>query len=283
MTLEDRVALVTGGSHGIGKAVVARFLAEGARVAFCGRRESDLETAAAEFTRPGSEVLALAADVSRHADVARLVGAVLDRFGRIDVLVNNAGVYGPIGPAWENDSAEWQRTIEINLLGTFRVCHEVVPAMIRAKCGKIVNMSGGGAATPFPRFTAYAVSKAAVVRFTETLALELAPHNIQVNAVAPGFVATRLHQETLAAGERAGADYFKKTQEQVAQGAVDPAIPAALVAYLAADTGDRITGKFISAVWDRWAEFGEHLDEMTKTDVYTLRRIVPADRGMGWK
>ncbi|MBI4348849.1 MAG: SDR family oxidoreductase, partial [Elusimicrobia bacterium] len=196
---------------------------------------------------------------------------------------NNAGVYGPIGPAWENDPAEWRGAITTNLVGAFLVCRAVVPVLIRAGRGKIINISGGGAATPFPRFTAYAASKAALVRFTETLALELKEHNVQVNALAPGFVATRLHQQTLEAGERAGADFLKKTQEQIAQGGVDPDIPAALVAFLASDRADRITGKFISSVWDEWTGFEQHLDEIATTDVYTLRRIVPADRGMKWK
>jgi NAD(P)-dependent dehydrogenase (short-subunit alcohol dehydrogenase family) len=280
MTLEGRVALVTGGSRGIGRAVVTRLVAEGARVVLCGRNAADAKAAAAAA---GHDTLGLAADVSQAADVERLVEQALARFGRIDVLVNNAGVYGPIGPAWENDPAQWQQAIAINLGGAFLTCRRVVPEMIKAGGGKIINMSGGGAATPFPRFTAYAVSKAALVRFTETLALEVAGHNIQVNAIAPGFVATRLHDATLAAGERAGADFLKKTREQVTHGAVDPATPAALVAYLASDKGDRITGKFISAVWDRWADLEQHLDDLAKTDVYTLRRIVPTDRGMGWK
>jgi len=280
MTLEGRVALVTVGSHGIGRALVARLVGAGARVAFCGRNGVDVKAAAEQI---GAGVVGLVADVKDAEQVDRLVAATLERLGRLDVLVNNAGVYGPIGPAWENDARQWQEAIAINLGGTFLTCHRVVPEMIKAGGGKIINISGGGAATPFPRFSAYAVSKAAVVRFTETLALEVAAHNIQVNAVAPGFVATRLHDATLAAGERAGADFLRKTREQLAQGAVDPAIPAACVAYLASDRGDRITGKFISAVWDRWADLEEHLDDLARTDVYTLRRIVPGDRGLGWK
>ena len=141
----------------------------------------------------------------------------------------------------------------------------------------VASMAGVSGA---PNMPAYAASKAALVRFTETLALELKEHNIQVNAVAPGFVVTRLHQQTLEAGSRAGADFLGKTREQIAQGGVDPAIPAALVAFLASARADRITGKFLSSVWDDWTNFDQHLDEIEETDVYTLRRIVPADRGM---
>jgi len=281
--LRDRVALVTGGSQGIGKAIVRRLLEEGARVAFCGRNIQHLKAAAAELSGVGAECFPLQADVGDPHEVERLASVTLERFERIDILVNNAGIYGPIGPAWENDPRHWQETVTINLVGAFLLCQAVVPAMIRAGRGKIINMSGGGAATPFPRFSAYAVSKAALVRFTETLAVELADHNIQVNAVAPGFVATRLHEQTLEAGERAGGEFLRKTREQLAQGGVDPAIPAALVAFLASEKADRITGKFISSIWDNWADFESHLDEIAKTDLYTLRRIVPADRGLSWK
>lgn len=283
MILKDQAALVTGGSQGIGKAIVRRLLEEGARVAFCARNTDDLCTAAAELSGIGPDLFPFEADITDEVQVEKFVAATLERFALIDILVNNAGIYGPIGPVWENDPRHWQEAVMVNLVGPFLVCRAVIPAMIRAGRGKIINMSGGGAASPFPRFSAYAVSKAALVRFTETLALELANHNIQVNAVAPGFVATRLHQQTLEAGERAGPEFLRNTRDQLAKGGVDPAIPAALVAFLASEKANRITGKFIHSVWDDWAGFEGHVDEISTTDLYTLRRIVPRDRGMSWK
>lgn len=282
MTLQGRAALVTGGSQGIGKAIVARLLEEGARVTLCARNSDDVAAAASELAGVGPDLLAVSADVTDPDHVARVVAATLERFGRIDILVNNAAILGPIGLAWENEPSEWQQAVQVNLIGPFLLCRAVVPTMIRAGGGKIISLSGGGAANPFPRYSAYAVSKAALVRFTETLAVELAEHNIQVNAVAPGMVATRLHRQTLAAGARAGEEYLDKTREELARGGVDPSIPAALVAFLASNRADWITGKFIHAVWDRWADFGDHVDEIASTDVYTLRRIVPVDRGMSW-
>jgi 3-oxoacyl-[acyl-carrier protein] reductase len=283
VTKTGQVAVVTGGSQGIGKAIARRLLEDGVAVAFCARNAQDLQRAADELVTIGPEALPFQADVSQQSQVEAFVDAAMKRFGRIDILVNNAGIYGPIGPAWDNDPRQWQETLTVNLMGVFLMCRAVVPVMIRAKRGKIINISGGGASGPFPRFSAYASSKAALVRFTETLAVELAEHNIQVNAVGPGFVATRFHQETLKAGERAGAEFLKKTQEQLAEGGVDPTIPAALVALLASERADRITGRFISSVWDNWAEFERHLDEIAATDLYTLRRIVPQDRGMSWR
>ena len=250
---------------------------------FCAREPENLKATAAELSADGCDVFPVPADVADEGQVQKLVAATLERFGGIDVLVNSAGIYGPIGPSWENDPEHWREAVTVNLFGVFLMCRHVVPVMIKAGRGKIINMSGGGATTPFPRFTAYAASKAAVVRFTETLARELVGQGIQVNAIAPGFVVTRLHQRTLAAGEGAGRDFLRKTQEELAGGGVDPYIPADLVAFLASDAADHITGKFISAVWDQWREFPDHLDEIEKTDVYTLRRIVPGDRGMTWK
>src|SRR5438093_9778395 len=160
MTLKDMVAVVTGGSQGIGKAIVRRLLEEGARVVFCARSAQSLDAAAEELSSIGPELMRVQADVTREADVERLVTATIDRFSRIDILVNNAGVYGPIGPAWEVDPAEWRDALTTNLVGAFLLCRAVVPLLVRQRHGKIINMSGGGAATPFPRYTAYAVSKA---------------------------------------------------------------------------------------------------------------------------
>ena len=283
MTLDGRVAVVTGGSQGIGKDVVRRLLEEGAKVAFCARNAQSLKATAEELSSISPNLLSIQADVTREVDIAELVRATLERFSHIDILVNNAGVYGPIGLAWEVDPVEWREALTTNLVGAFLACRAIVPVLVRQRRGKIINMSGGGAATPFPRYTAYAASKAALVRFTETLALEVADYNIQVNTIAPGFVATSLHQRTLEAGERAGAEFLAKTKDELERGGVDPATPAALVAFLASDNANRITGKFISSVWDDWKNFEQHVDEIAKTDVYTLRRIVPRDRSMDWK
>lgn len=281
--LKGRVALVTGGSLGIGKAIVTKFLEEGAKVAFCARDEQELKKAAAEFGQVGSEVLSVRADVTDKDQVIDMVEAVTGRFGNIDILVNNAGIYGPIGPSWEVDLDLWEEAMRVNLFGALKVCQSVIPLMIRAGRGKIINIAGGGAAGPLPRYSSYASSKAALVRVTENLAIELDEHNIQVNSIAPGFVVTRLHQQTLDSGDNAGVEFLQKTKKEIEEGGVDPTIPAALAAYLASPSGDVITGKLISAIWDNWAEFEKHIEDLKESNIYTLRRIVPAERGMDWK
>jgi 3-oxoacyl-[acyl-carrier protein] reductase len=147
--------------------------------------------------------------------------------------------------------------------------------------GSIVLLAGGGAATPFPNYTAYACSKIALVRFAETVALELAVHQIRVNAVAPGFVATRLHEQTLLAGTLAGP-FLEATRAELAKGGVPPSVAAKAIAFLLSDRAAEISGRFLAAPYDDWERWPEHLAEIQGSDLFTLRRIVPRDRGKAW-
>lgn len=286
MRLDGRAAVVTGGSQGLGLAVAGAFAAEGADVLICSRGDEALEKARVSLsarTRTGRRVLAVAADVSRPEDSERLVSTALDAFGRLDALVNNAGVYGPMGPLEDVDWGEWARAIEINLLGTVLPCRAALPHMKNAGRGKIINLSGGGATAPMPRISAYAASKAAVVRFTETLAEEVRRDGIDVNAVAPGALNTRLLEQVLSAGaDRVGADYYGKSVEQKATGGASMDRAAALCVFLASAGSDGLTGKLISAVWDPWDTLPVHATALCNSDIYTLRRIVPKDRGEDW-
>jgi NAD(P)-dependent dehydrogenase (short-subunit alcohol dehydrogenase family) len=181
------------------------------------------------------------------------------------------------------DTAEWLSAIHVNLLGTMLMCQAVLPGFRARAYGKIINFSGGGATSPRPRFSAYAASKAAVVRFTENLAQELDGTGIFVNAVAPGAVNTRMLAEVLAAGpEKVGSSAFSDAQKQQRQGGTSPDRAAELCCMLLSPEGDGITGRLISAVWDNWESLPTHKSELNGTDVYTLRRIVPRDRGFDW-
>jgi NAD(P)-dependent dehydrogenase (short-subunit alcohol dehydrogenase family) len=201
----------------------------------------------------------------------------------LSVLVNNAGVYGPKGPIESVSTEAWARAVEINLLGSVWMSAAVVPHFKKQRYGKIIQLSGGGATAPLPRLSAYAASKAAVVRFAETLAEELRHDGIDVNSIAPGALNTRLLDEVLEAGpERVGAEFYAKAQAQKKSGGAPLAKGAALAVFLASAASDGITGKLISAVWDAWETLAEHREELGENDVYTLRRIVPADRGLKW-
>jgi 3-oxoacyl-[acyl-carrier protein] reductase len=270
----------------LGEEIAKHFVAEGASVFLCARSEHAVRAVEQQLStaaRNGQKVLARAADVSKRRDVDEIVVEALDAFKRIDILVNNAGVYGPIGPTHEIDWDAWVEAININLLGLVYACRAVTPAMIRQKSGKIINLSGGGATNPLPRMTSYAASKAAVVRFTESLALDLKASGIDVNAIAPGALDTRLLDQVLDSGpEMVGAEFYERMTKIKQQGGTPLSIGAKLVVYLASDESNGITGRLIAAAWDKWVTLHERAKDLDATDIYTLRRIVPADRGRRW-
>lgn len=281
--LAGRAAIVTGGSKGLGFAISRAFAAAGARVLLCSRDHATLEAAGATLADEGYDVAVQAGDVSAPADVDRIVKAALERFGELHVLVNNAGVYGPKGPVEDVDWNAWLRTIEINLQGSVLMCRAVLPHFLAAGYGKIIQLSGGGATAPLPRFSAYAASKAAVVRFAETLALETHDTGVDVNALAPGALNTAMLDEVLEAGPAlVGEEAYARAQRQKHDGGAPLEAASELAVFLASSASDGITGRLISAVWDPWRSLTAHREELAPSDVYTLRRVVPADRGLTW-
>jgi NAD(P)-dependent dehydrogenase (short-subunit alcohol dehydrogenase family) len=287
MRMAGRYAIVTGASQGLGQAIAERFVGEGASVLVCARGEEAIlragEVLAQAARIEGQRVIARRIDMADPAQVDDLVRGAQDEFGRIDILVNNAGIYGPIGPTHEVNWEHWVESIQINLLGLVRACRAATPLMIGQGYGRIVNISGGGATNPLPRLTSYAASKAAVVRFTESLALELAEYGITVNAVAPGALATRMTQQLLDAGpDKAGEALHKRIGEIARQGGTPVSLGAELVASLASAESAGITGRLIAAQWDPWRSLHDRADELGGSDIYTLRRIIPSDRGCDW-
>ena len=266
MQLAGKCAVITGASQGLGAAIAERFVVEGASVFLCARNAVAVNTVAEELTakcQNGQKVLSTAVDVSNQPEVDKLISQTLGAFDRIDILVNNAGVYGPMGLTHEVDWAEWAQAININLLGLVYTCRAVTPTMIGQNYGRIINISGGGATNPLPRLTSYAASKAAVVRFTESLALELKQYGITVNAVAPGALATRMMQQVIDAGpDKVGADFYARMLKILGEGGTPLAVGAELTAYLGSDLAAGITGRLISAVWDPWRTLHDRAAEL---------------------
>jgi NAD(P)-dependent dehydrogenase (short-subunit alcohol dehydrogenase family) len=228
------------------------------------------------------QILIQSCDVSDPLQVRNLIEATLSLLGSIQILVNNAGVYGPKGLIEEIDWQEWTRAMEINLYGTVLPTMQVLPHMRENGYGKIIFLSGGGATKPMPRMSAYAVSKAAVVRFMETIAEENRNDNIDCNAVAPGALATRMLDEVIEAGPDVVGEAFYERMVQIKQDGGTPLHKGAdLCVFLASGESDGITGKLLSAVWDPWQNLPQHKKDL-KGDVYTLRRIIPHERGMDW-
>ncbi len=284
--LENKTAVITGANQGLGLEIAKKYLEAGASVCICARDAERLARAKRYldgFAGSRPAILSLAADISKNDDVTAVVNKTKNTFGRIDILVNNAGVYGPKGTVEDVGWEDWARAMEINLYGSVLMCRAVLPDMKRQRKGKIVQLSGGGATKPLPRLSAYAVSKAAIVRFAETLAEEVREYNIDVNAIAPGALNTRMLQEVLAAGPaNVGQTFYDQAIKQFRSGGTPLEKGADLAVFLGSDLSDGITGKLISAVWDPWTSLAEHKDDLGKTDIYTLRRIVPKDRGKNW-
>jgi 3-oxoacyl-[acyl-carrier protein] reductase len=284
MSLAGKNAAITGASQGLGLTVAREFARQGANVAICGRHGADLENAARSMAGMGpGRIVHAVADVACEPDVDAFAALCERELGGTDVLVCNAGVYGPKGSLEEIDWQAWRQAIDINLTGAVYCCRAFLPQLGRSGRGKIILLSGGGATKPLPYLSAYAASKAALVRFGETLAEELKPQRIDVNMVAPGALNTRLLDEVIEAGpERVGSAFYEASLKQKQSGGTPLDRGAALCAYLANRESDGITGRLISAVWDPWERLHEVAEGLSETDIYTLRRIVPEDRGKAW-
>jgi len=272
MPLEGKVVILTGGAGGIGKKIAAKLLRQRGRLVIADVEKGSLELAVRDLASFG-EIEGHVLDVSNAGEVLSFENRVVARHGTADVLINAAGIQAPIGAFWENDIGEWARNIQVNLMGTVICCRAFAPVFMGKKAGKIVNFAGGGANAPRPRFSAYGTAKAGVVRFTETLAEELRSFGVQVNAVSPGVIRTRMIEETLEAGfEKAGPEY-NQLRARETTGFDDPENVADLVGWLASDASNGLTGRIISAVWDPWRTWTDGAAGELDKDLYVLRRI----------
>jgi NAD(P)-dependent dehydrogenase (short-subunit alcohol dehydrogenase family) len=281
MDIKDKIVAITGVSEGLGKALCKEYLNKGAKVFACAR---NIDQVSLDFKdNIGKDLLIIKADVSVESEIAQFFESGINFFGGLDVLVNNAGIYGPKGRIDDIDINDWKYCLDVNLIGSVNAVRYSLPVMKKNKKGKIIQLSGGGATNPMPNLTAYAVSKAAIVRFVESVALELREYNIFINAIAPGALNTRLLDEVLDAGpDKVGHDFYKKSLKQRDDGGTSLQHAIDLSMFLSSNSSDGITGKLISAIWDNWRDWNKHLHELNNSDIYSLRRITGKDRGFDW-
>lgn len=286
MKLVGRIALITGASQGLGAEIARHYVTNGASVVLCARSADKLADQKRNLSRllaADARVVTVVGDVGEPKDVDLIFETIRKEFPRLDIVVNNAGVYGPMGNIEDVDWNEWVDAIRINLLGVVCVTRAAIPLFRSHRYGKVINISGGGATNPMPAITAYAASKAAVVRFTESLALECKDDCIDVNAIAPGALLTRMMDQLLDAGPgKVGQQFFDRMKKIAEDGGTPLEVGAALCVFLGSAESDGITGKLIAAQWDRWEDWPEHLEELNGSDVYTLRRITGRDRNKQW-
>ena len=273
--------VICGASSGIGARLAQTMAADGHRVFICARRPDRLAAVADKC--PTIETFIC--DVSDEQQVERFVAALSTKTDAVDVLINCAGGFGEIGPITVADSGRWWRTIEVNLKGTYLVTRGMLPLLLKGTQPRVINFAGGGAFGPLPNYSAYACSKTAIVRLTECLATELMSLNIRVNALAPGFVPTEMHQATLDAGaERAGRMQFQRTQVILSQAGPSMENVLNCVRMMISPSLDGLSGKTISSNFDPWQTrtFKECLSDIVRSDLYSLRRMnvvnLPAGR-----
>ena len=250
MKLEDQTAIVTGGGRGIGKSIALALARAGANVLVCGRHEETLQQTARDIQLLGRQALAIVADVAQEKEVETMVQLALHEFGKVNILVNNAGIVGPTAPITDVSRKDWDQTLAINLTGAFLCAKALLPAMIERRSGKIINISSVAGRMAYALRAPYAVSKWGMIGLTRTLAQEAGPYNIQVNAVLPGPTAgermqTVINQRAQELGQSAAEverDYVEAT---ALKRMVEPEHVAAMVVFLASSDGDSITGQAI--------------------------------------
>lgn len=268
-TLKNAGVLVTGAGRGIGKRLAIGFAAAQNRVGLLARSKAELDLAHLEIEHAGGNALRVRADVTDFEQVSAAVDRMRVHFGDVHVLVCAAALQGPIGPFVEQTPKAWAETIHVNLLGVMNACKAVLPHMIERRSGKIIVLSGPGATAPRPNFSVFAASKAAAVRLVETIAEEVADHNIQINCMSPGGTYTHMTDEILRAGERAGWKETEEALEVRRTGGMAPEKQIQLALFLASEASNHITGKLIH-VADDWKKLAS---ESIRAEMYTLRRV----------
>jgi NAD(P)-dependent dehydrogenase (short-subunit alcohol dehydrogenase family) len=265
--LHEQVVIVTGASRGIGRSIALRLAAEGAAVVLAARSAPELGEVAGQITAAGGRALAVPGDVTEPAAVEALVAAATGRFGGVTALINNAGLISAVGPVWATDLAAWRGDLEVNLFGPINCIRAVMPGLIAAGGGRIVNISSMAAGWRMPYATSYSCGKAAMLRLTESMAVEAAEFGIAVFAMAPGLVRTAL-SDALRTTE--AMTYMDRRGYAVSTSFVDPAAAAGLAARLVSGAADRLTGRFLT-VDDDLDELVAAADDIERRDLLTLR------------
>ena len=282
---KDKVTLVTGASKGLGYQIAKSYLKHGSNLMICSSNFNNIKRSYINLNKikkKNQKIFYLVTDVSSPQQVKKLVNFTIKKFKKIDILINNAGIYGPKGHIEKINWDEWVKTIKINLFGSILLCREVMPYFKKKNKGKIIQLSGS-AARPQALVSGYAVSKTGIVRFVENLAEEVKKYNIDINAVSPGALNTNMLEEVIKEGpKKVGMRYYKKALKQKKLGGSSFKTACDLILFLGSKYSNGIKGKIISALWDDWKNWPKYKKILQNSDVYTLRRLTSKDRGFNW-
>jgi NAD(P)-dependent dehydrogenase (short-subunit alcohol dehydrogenase family) len=261
-------ALITGAGRGIGKRLAIGFAQAGARVGLLGRSQAELDLTKLEIEHGGGIAHRFRADVRDLEQVTAAVDRLAGIYGGVHTLVANAAVLGPVGPFAEQRARDWKEVFETNVIGVMNSCRVVLPQMMHRRAGKILVIADQGAANPRPYFAPYSASKAAVVRFVESVAEEVRDHNVQINSLSPGGAYTSMTDEILHAAERAGASEIEDAEQTRLTGGIAADKQIRLALFLTSERSNHLTGKLIHV--------GDDLKKLeqdnARPDSWTLRR-----------
>ena len=246
------------------------FARSGARVGILGRNQAELDVTRLEIEHAGGTALRLRADVRKYSELQNAVDRMTSVWGSVEVMIANAGIVGPVGPFVEDQPEQWREVIETNVFGVMNSVRAVLPQMVERRHGKILVVSGTGAATPRPLFAPYAASKAAVVRFAESVAEEVREHNVQINCFFPGQAYTAMTDDILRAGDALSEIEVQEARNVRITGGLPPEKQIQLAMFLCSERSNHLTGKLID-ITDNWKKLEE---ENARPSSFTLRRNV---------
>lgn len=267
----NKVILLTGASEGIGFSIAKHLSSLNAQLILVSRNENKLKESVSKLENRRQKYFVV--DVGEAQEVKNLFTRLQKDNTAIYGLINCAGIFGGIGRLDTVTPKVFLKSIKTNLLGTYNMCHFGLSLLKKSTNSKIINFSGGGAASLFPNYTGYACSKIAVVKLTENIAEEYKNENIDVNVIAPGFIKTNLANQTLKAGKKAAGSFYQNTLDMLSKGGISVEHTLKLVEFLLSEKSNGITGKFISAPWDDWKDLTFQKKLRTDKDFCTLRRI----------
>jgi NAD(P)-dependent dehydrogenase (short-subunit alcohol dehydrogenase family) len=265
---KGRVAIVTGGGYGIGREIAESLARMGASVAIIGRSRSRLDETLAAIEGADGKAMVFSVDVADENAVRRVVSETEAKFGPLDILVSNAGLDGPFGPLWLNDTDAWRRTLDTNLFGSVVVAKSVLPGMVQRRRGHIVFVGSGGGLWPVPYDTGYAVTKAGLIRLCETVALEAEEYNVRCFCIHPGVVHTGMSDSVMNSPD--GQKWLPKYDQALERGKTPIEWASQLCNFLVSGQADGLTGCFLS-VNDDYRELASRAKQIQEQDLYKLR------------
>jgi short-subunit dehydrogenase len=285
LKFKNKNIVITGATGGFGSALAIKYYQEGANLILIGRSLEKLNSLKEKLLidkKSNQVIKIIKLDLGNLNSISKILKKEFIKISKFDVLINCAAIQGPVGKSWENKFFEWQSTFNINFYSTMVLINTILPFMLKNNTGSIINISGGGSTSSRPDFSSYAISKTALVRYTEILAEELSNTKIKVNSIAPGIMATNMTKEVIKNKKNITNIKELKAANRVLLEGDNMEKALNLCLFLSSKESKGINGKLISATWDPWEKITKNLNYISKSDIYTLRRILPEDRDINF-